>query len=105
MTDNDKLIFQRIPGIPIEELTVIQLNTKDFDEEKLFLRIERQVLHGFSNIGVVVFLIRTYVGDIKTLEPDQRLSVATAIEGMTEEEMQYKGMLDYKSRIISILRG
>ena len=35
MNDNDKLIFQRIPGIPIEESTVIQLNTKDFDEEKI----------------------------------------------------------------------
>ena len=35
MNDHDKLIFQRIPEIPIEELTVIQLNTKDFDEEKI----------------------------------------------------------------------
>ena len=35
MNDHDKLIFQRIPGIPMEELTVIQLNTKDFDEEKI----------------------------------------------------------------------
>ena len=35
MNDHDKLIFQRIPEIPIEELTVIQLNTKNFDEEKI----------------------------------------------------------------------
>ena len=35
MNENDKLIFQRIPGIPMEELTVIQLNTKGFDEEKI----------------------------------------------------------------------
>ena len=35
MNDHDKKIFQRIPGIPMEELTVIQLNTKDFDEEKM----------------------------------------------------------------------
>ena len=35
MNDHDKKIFQRIPGIPMEELTVIQLNTKDFYEEKI----------------------------------------------------------------------
>ena len=35
MTDNEKLIFQRIPGIPMEELTIIQLNTKDFNEDKI----------------------------------------------------------------------
>ena len=78
---------------------------KDFDNDELFLRIERQVLHGFSNIGVVVFLIRTYVGDVKTLEPDQRRSVASAIEGMTEKELEYKGITDYRSKIISTLRS
>ena len=78
---------------------------KDFDNDELFLRIERQVLHGFSNIGVVVFLIRTYVGNVKTLEPDQRRSVASAIEGMTEKELEYKGMTYYRSKIISTLRS
>ena len=78
---------------------------KDFDNDELFLRIERQVLHGFSNIGGVVFLIRTYVGDIKTLEPDQRMSIAGAIEGMNEEELEYKGMTDCRNKIISTLKS
>ena len=78
---------------------------KDFDNDELFLRIERQVLHGFSYIGGVVFLIRTYVGDIKTLEPDQRMSIAGAIEGMNEEELEYKGMTDCRNKIISTLKS
>ena len=78
---------------------------KDFDNDELFLRIERQVLHGFSNIGGVVFLIRTYVGDIKTLEPDQRMSIAGAIEGMNEGELEYKGMTDCRNKIINTLKS
>ena len=75
MNDNDKLIFQRIPEIPIEELTVIQLNTKDFDEEKitqfLNLYIGRRVksdtilictIIGFIGIGGIQRFITGQIG-------------------------------------------
>jgi TM2 domain-containing membrane protein YozV len=35
MDKNNKLIFQRIPGISTEELNIIKMNTDGFDEEKL----------------------------------------------------------------------
>ena len=75
MNDHDKLIFQRIPEIPIEELTVIQLNTKDFDEEKitqfLNLYIGRRVksdtilictIIGFIGIGGIQRFITGQIG-------------------------------------------
>jgi hypothetical protein len=77
MNDNDKIIFQRIPGIPMEELTVIQLNTKDFDEEKIshcfgcglgksihyflnFNFFESINHHWFGPISVFIILNRIY---------------------------------------------
>ena len=75
MNDHDKLIFQRIPEIPIEELTVIQLNTKAFDEEKitqfLNLYIGRRVksdtilictIIGFIGIGGIQRFITGQIG-------------------------------------------
>ena len=75
MNDHDKLIFQRIPEIPIEELTVIQLNTKDFDEDKisqfLNLYIGRRVksdtilictIIGFIGIGGIQRFITGQIG-------------------------------------------
>ena len=35
MDKNNKLIFQRIPGISMEELNIIKMNTDGYDEEKL----------------------------------------------------------------------
>ena len=78
---------------------------KDFGGDDLFLRIERQVLHGLPAVKGVVFLIRTYVGDVKTLEPQQRLSVANAVEGMDESQLNYKGMMGYQQKILSILKS
>ena len=78
---------------------------KDFGGDDLFLRIERQVLHGLPAVKGVVFLIRTYVGDVKTLEPQQRLSVANAVEGMNESQLNYKGMMGYQQKILSILKS
>ena len=52
-----------------------------------------------------MFLILTYVGDVKTLEPQQRLSVANAVEGMNESQLNYKGMMGYQQKILSILKS
>jgi len=35
MDNYNKLIFQRIPGISMEELNIIKMNTDGYDEEKL----------------------------------------------------------------------
>ena len=59
MNDHDKLIFQRIPGIPMEELTVIQLNTEDYDEEKITQFLS---LYIGRRIKTDTFLICTLIG-------------------------------------------
>ena len=73
---------------------------KDFDKDELFLRIERQVLKGFPEIHAVLFLIRTYVGDVKTLEKKQRATLAQAVNDMTEAELEYKGLTNKKENVI-----
>ena len=73
---------------------------KDFDTGNVYLRIERQVLQGFPIIKSVLFLIRTFVADVKTLTHQQRATMITAIENMTDEELEYKGMRETKESII-----
>ena len=73
---------------------------KDFDNDNLYLRVERQVLHGFPPTQSVIFLIRTFVTDVKTLTEEQRLTLVNAIENMTEEELEYKGLTKHRDRVI-----
>ena len=73
---------------------------KDFDKDDLFLRVERQVLKGFTETQSVLFLIRTYVGEVRTLERKQRKTLANVIDSMTDEELEYKGLTDKKKDVI-----
>ena len=77
---------------------------KNFDRDSLFLRVERQVLQGIPEVCAVLFLIRTYVGDVHTLEKKQRKTLATAIDNMTDDELYYKGLTNYKDHVTSCLR-
>ena len=65
---------------------------KDFNKGELFLRIERQVLKGFVPTQSVLFLIRTYVANVKTLDELQRNTLAQVVEDMADEEINYKGL-------------
>ena len=62
MNENDKLIFQRIPEIPLEELTVIQLNTKDFDEEKIVQFLNLYIGRRVKSETVMICTILGFVG-------------------------------------------
>ncbi len=75
---------------------------KDFDQDSLYLRVERQVLKGFPKVQGVLFLIRTYVVDINTLKKSQRKTIANAIEGMTDQELEYKGLTNHKEKVILV---
>ena len=73
---------------------------KDFNKDSIYLRIERQVLQGFPVVQSLLFLIRTFVTDVKTLTKEQRATMVTAIENMTDEELEYKGLTDKRERVI-----
>ena len=62
MNENKKLIFQRIPGIPMEELTVIQINTKDFDEEKIIQFLNLYIGRRVNSETVMICSILGFVG-------------------------------------------
>ena len=62
MNDHDKLIFQRIPEIPIEELTVIQLNTKDFDEEKITQFLNLYIGRRMKSDTILICTVIGFIG-------------------------------------------
>ena len=78
---------------------------REFDRENLFLRIERQVLQGFPEVHGVLFLIRTYVGDIKTLDKQQRVTLGDVVNKMSADELEYKGLTSYKENVVSYLNS
>ena len=78
---------------------------KEFDRENLFLRVERQVLQGFPEVHGILFLIRTYVGDIKTLDKKHRVALGDAVNKMTADELEYKGLTSYKENVVSYLNS
>ena len=78
---------------------------KNFDRENLFLRVERQVLQGFPEVCAVLFLIRTYVGDIKTMDKNHRVTLGDVVNKMTADELEYKGLTHYKENVVSYLNS
>lgn len=82
---------------------------RDFSPEAphLFLRIERQVTWGFPEIGCALFTIRTYLTDCVNVreDPDKRQSLISAIEGMSDDQLAYKGLTNHTRDIIDWLRG
>ena len=78
-------------------------------EPKLYLRIERQVIYGFSKDCLVLFTIRTYFYDIAHIHknhPGHIPVLISAVESMSNQSMHYKGiqkdapvMLDWLRKI------
>lgn len=82
-------------------------NGRSFEPRKplLFMRIERQTLHPFPQIGKFLFTIRTYFRDTKDLTIEERTLLATAVEKMSMEEREYKGLQKSAAAIIHYLRN
>jgi hypothetical protein len=72
----------------------------------LYLRAERQVSWGFPEIGCALFTIRTYLTDCAILkeDPDKRKSLVSAIDGMSDAQLAYKGLVNQAGDIINWLR-
>lgn len=75
-----------------------------------FIRVERQVLRRLPETGDIVFSIRIYSDPIGTLLalPDGASIAATLaerLEGLTPEQLAYKGMVDRKAALVSWLRA
>lgn len=74
-----------------------------------FIRVERQTLRRLPKTGDIVFTIRIYADPIASLLrlPDAPHAAGTLIqrlEGLTPEQLSYKGMVEKKAALITYLR-
>ncbi len=56
------------------------------------LRVERQVIWGFPDQQAALFLIRTYLYPLDSLQPPVRAALAQSVSGMSEASLRYKNM-------------
>ncbi|HEB58740.1 MAG TPA: DUF3445 domain-containing protein [Gammaproteobacteria bacterium] len=83
---------------------------RDFAPEggALYLRVERQTIHGLPDMDAALFTIRTYFTDLHRLrntEPAKCARLAEAIASMTPAQRAYKGLATGATAIIDWLRG
>ena len=72
---------------------------------RLWLRVERQVTLGLPQAGGFLFLIRTYLRPVTTLQPEEREALAAAVADMSEEALAYKGYGGQREALITALRA
>ncbi len=84
--------------------TVWRGRSFDRDHPKVFLRVERQSVWGFSASQAILFTIRTYFYDLAQIKQDtkRRNLLISAIDSMSEPALAYKG-LGYKKELIAWL--
>jgi dimethylamine monooxygenase subunit A len=86
------------PGWKIEDW---QGRHFDPDYPSLYVRVERQTISGFPEADVVLFTIRTYFEEVRKLESVHRRALLKALNSMSPEALEYKG-LSHKLEILKI---
>lgn len=73
----------------------------------LYLRVERQTLHGFPTARLALFTIRTYFYDVHALasHPARKSQLINAINSMSDASLDYKGLAPDKKAIIKWLKN
>ncbi len=74
-------------------------------DRDVFVRVERQILKGFPEVGALLFTIRVYVERCRDLPLSDRTALRTAIAAMGPEERAYKGVAANFDRIIEQLEN
>ena len=64
------------------------------DTSKIYLRVERQTITGVPACNAFLFTIRTYFYDIDELVPEEKRALFSAVEGMSPQSLEYKGLTD-----------
>src|SRR5262245_9130047 len=70
-----------------------------------FLRVERQVTVPFTDVSAALFLIRTYLYPFASLSAAERAAIADAVETMPAPAAAYKGLVEPRQTILSLLRS
>lgn len=76
----------------------------DINKPELYIRLERQTLIGFPKEKAILFTIRTYFRDCSKLTQSEKGKVVSAIESMSNEQLDYKGLTKSKNEIIYWLK-
>jgi hypothetical protein len=89
------------PGIAADEW-----RGRHFDPQQpqLWLRIERQITIALPEVNSLIFTIRTYLRDTKTLNTTELQPLINAIETMPDEVSGYKGIAAQREEIMEYLR-
>jgi hypothetical protein len=69
---------------------------------ELYLRVERQVMVGFTNLNATLFIIRTYLYDVANIIqiPWQRNALVSALQSMSVDTLNYKGLTESLPEIL-----
>jgi len=71
------------------------------DSDKIYLRVERQTIVGIPASNAFLFTIRTYFYDIDELTLGEKEALFRAVESMSPESLEYKGLTNK----VEILKG
>jgi hypothetical protein len=71
----------------------------------LWVRVERQTIHPLPECGAWLFLIHPSNTAVERLTDWQRERLAEALESMTDEQAQYKGVARTRKKICQALRN
>ncbi|MDH5545867.1 MAG: DUF3445 domain-containing protein [Gammaproteobacteria bacterium] len=90
---------------PPEGTDPVSWKGRQFNPEKpeLYVRIERQCLVGIPKVEAYLFMIRTYIENVKMLTSEEIGNLINAIESMSDEVLKYKGLLKSKDAILQYL--
>lgn len=79
---------------------------RSFDPENpsLYVRVERQTLTGFPEANAVLFTIRTYFEEVSSLEYAHRRTLFSALNSMSPEALEYKGLTEDVEKISAYLQ-
>ena len=106
LATDDRLNHHPRPPAGIE---LSQWQGRNFSKENpaLFVRVERQVLCPFSELGLglSLFFIRTYFYDVLELSIQERAQLVSALKGMSAQTLHYKGLSSSQGEIIEYLEG
>lgn len=75
----------------------------DLEPSTMFVRVERQTIWGFPEIGSSLFMIRPYLYPIAGLSSVMQRSLREALKGMSEQEVAYKGLLGFHEILVAWL--
>ena len=103
---DDRLNHHREPPPGIDPGT---WRERPFDPQhpRLFLRVEREVLHGFPDQEAALLAVRVSFRDGEEIRKDARLRepLCKTIESMSPEALRYKGLAETRDAVLAWLRS